>query len=97
MPSFASKKRLNLSTRISYKRAPTNITDSLFVDRADAVSITAGDTLGNIHLRLLYSDGLPATAAVSASFQSLSAALRANDGSQGFTTMRTFHFCSSSA
>ncbi len=93
MPSLAFKKEeKNRLTRIS-----TNTANSLFVDRADAVPVATGDTFGGVDLRPFDLYGLSAPTAVKAPLHRFSAALRADNGTQDFTAMRTLHSCSSSA
>jgi hypothetical protein len=72
-------------------RISANITNSLFIDGANAVPITTGDTFGEIRLRLFHLDGLSTPTAIKASFKRLSSALRAENGSQSLTTTRTLH------
>jgi hypothetical protein len=90
LPLLQKKGRIP-SNRLSDERISTNIADTLFVDRTNAVPVTAGNTLGDITLRRFRLYGFSASATVNASFRSLSAALGANDRNKRFTTMRTFH------
>jgi hypothetical protein len=93
MPSLtlSRKKGKTLSNSLSNNRIPTNITNSLFIDGTNAVPVTTGDTLGEIGLYLFHLYGLSTPAAIKAPFKRLSAALRANNGSQRLTTMGALH------
>ena len=85
------KKRESLSSCHSDIRLSADITDPFFIDRTDAVPITARGAFREIRFHRLGSYRLSAVAAVSASIKILPTALRAEDGSKDLTTMRALH------
>ena len=72
-------------------RFPTDITNSLFIDRTNAVSIMTGDTVGEIGLRSLHLYGLSTPTAIKASFKRLFSALRTVNKRECLATMRALH------
>ena len=89
---LSHKKGKGLRNPLCHIRISTDITNPLFVDGTNAVSVTTGDTFGKIGLHLLDRwGGSSAPAAIKAPFGRFSSALRTENGNQRLITMGTLH------
>jgi hypothetical protein len=68
-----------------------DVTNPLFINDTNAISITTGNTVREINLHLFLSHQISASAAIKAPFWGLSSALRTEDKRQCFIATRALH------